>query len=456
MRRLGYLIWAALAVLAAIFYPERAIFTDAAFQNFHMLQEEALYISHGRFGNVLPQLLPFLIMKLGIGVNGVLLAYSLSFILFFALIYHLLVRVLKNDYLGWSLILYILLLAYDSFFHVQSELYQGIAVMLLSFGVALQHPEKEWSPAKWGLLLILLFSLAFYHKLTLLFFGYVWGYFLIRDKSLRKWNFILLLPLMILLALVKSQLFQSAYEDNRMSILKQGLTDYFPNFWDMPANAKFLKKCLKQFVFFPILLFFLSFLYIRRKAFTKALWVIGGSLAYILLVHFSSPNTTFDFYSEVTYLPLGLLLGLPFIYDFLTPIYERNSRKIEGAIVAFLLIKVLFIIHVGSQYRNRLQSMNALAGRISAAEKTCCVRDYSEGNKRWLITTWGVAYESLLYSTIQSPERHYTLLVDDDFMEYYDDLQEGELFLAAFDRIPFGELNARFFRLAPGRYVKIE
>ena len=457
MRRLGYLAWGVFAILAMLFYPERAIFTDAAFQNFHMLQDESLFISHGRFGNVIPQLLPWVFMKLGASLNIILLAYSVSFILFFAGLYWVLVTLLKNDFLGWSLILYFCLLAYDSFFHVQSELYQGIAVLLLFFGIVLQQREARWSLIRWIFLIFFMVALAFYHKLVVLFFGFIWAYFWLHDPTIRRKQYLVLLPLMLIIVFGKDMLWQSAYEDNRMDILRQGLMDYFPNFWDMPANWKFLKKCLERFMLFPVFLSILVVWYSRKREFLKLTLILGASLGYLLLVHYSSPNTSFDFYSEVTYLPLGLLVGLPFVFDVLPRLESSFPDKVSLGFSLLLAFRIGFISYNGLNYHIRLSWIQTTTTDLAASAESCCVRMYSNQAPKELVQAdWAIAYESLLITALRTPDQQATLFLEDDFLEVYPDLKTGEKFLAPFDQIPFGALNPHFFSLSANVYQLVE
>ena len=454
IRQVGYGVWILFGMLALVFFRERAIFTDAAFQNFHMLQEEAFYIAHGRFGNAIPQLFPWIIMKLGGSLQGIFIAYSLSFILFFAAIYALLVSWLKNDFLGWTLILYFCLLAYDSFFHVQSELYQGIAVLLLTFGLVLKDPAFRRTHT-WALLIPLFILLAFYHKLTILFFFFCWVFFWLYNRELRHSRYVIFLAGFILTVVLKSWLWQSGYEDNRMAILRQGLQDYFPNFWDMPANAKFLKKCVQYYYFFPILFFFLLIFYGRNRRWKKLGLIAVSCLGYILLVHYSSPNTTYRFYAEVTYLPLGLLLGLPLVFDVFPKL--GSPKKLLLILGLILLSRTTAIVTNGMNYKARLEWLQSTLTQAQAREGGALFRQYSgEMDKDKYITDWALPYESLLLSALETPEAQSTLLVDDDFMELYESLQEPGMFLSRFERIPLSDLNPGFFSLTGDQYFLLE
>ncbi len=244
-------------------------------------------------------------------------------------------------------------------------------------------------------------------------------------------------------------------------LLKAGLSDYFPNFWEIPANLFFLKKCLNQFILFPIILSILSFWYIRKKQYFKFILVFGGSLAYILLIHFSSPFTSHDYYSEVTYRALGLLVGLPLVFDLLSPLdqYFKSREKFGLVMLVFVFIigfRLIFITYNGMHYLERQNALQGISMRLAEENNTCCTRLYTtQLEKELVINQWAIPYETLLSTALNKPDSPSTLFLDDDFMEVYDDLNTGEKFLTPFDQIRFSELNARFFRLGPDVYQLI-
>ncbi|MBK7936902.1 MAG: hypothetical protein IPJ82_07310 [Lewinellaceae bacterium] len=68
--RLGTAVYAALAVLAGVFYQERMTFMDMSFQTFHILREGTLQIQSGRFGAACTQVFPGWLKALGLPLKG--------------------------------------------------------------------------------------------------------------------------------------------------------------------------------------------------------------------------------------------------------------------------------------------------------------------------------------------------------------------------------------------------
>ena len=107
-KKLGYIIWLVMLVMAIVFYKERAFFMDAGFQLFNMINEECIQIYHLPFCYRRPTNFALFIIENKCTTCGCLAgAFSVSYILFFLLVYHLLVHYLKNIELGWVLNIFV-------------------------------------------------------------------------------------------------------------------------------------------------------------------------------------------------------------------------------------------------------------------------------------------------------------------------------------------------------------
>lgn len=180
LKRLGYWVWGIMLVLALVFYQERAFFMDAGFQLFNLINEECIQVYHYRFVTAIPQIIPYLLLELNAPLWMLAIVFSASYILFFSLVYHVLVHHLKNWQLGWVLIFLFTLISLDTFYHMQSEFYLGLALLILCFGLVLHRPkmEQHWLLPVLGLMLI---TVVFSHKLSIIFFVFFWTYFFIEE-----------------------------------------------------------------------------------------------------------------------------------------------------------------------------------------------------------------------------------------------------------------------------------
>ena len=76
----AYLI---MLLLSMVFYKERTIFLDAAFNLFYIIKKGTFCIQSNRFGDFFSQLLPVITSRLGLSLNTVLRSYSTSFVIYY-------------------------------------------------------------------------------------------------------------------------------------------------------------------------------------------------------------------------------------------------------------------------------------------------------------------------------------------------------------------------------------
>ena len=299
----------------------------------------------------LHQLLPFTAFKLGLPLKWILILYSVSPVLLFGLIYHLLVKWLRNDALGWVLIFYLILISFDSFYYIQSGIYMGMALTLLVFGIVTRYPDLRKG---WQLLLtgVLLLFIANFHKTAIAFFPIPWLFFWLHQPRLRHGRYIGILAFFLISGFLLGRIFQSPYEAHKLSLFQQALEDYFPNFWDMPANWKFAMKCGKYYYFLPFLFLLNSAFYFLKKKWLKLGWMVLAFFGFLILLHYASPHTTYRFYAEISYLSLTIILTLPLFFDVL-PAW-KDAKILPWLLTGIVLLRLGTIVSNSATFSKRL------------------------------------------------------------------------------------------------------
>ena len=147
----GHFTWACLLLLSILFWKERAFFMDAGFQLFNLVNEGQIQVYHFRFVTIVPQLLPWLLLQVHAPLWLLGLSFSAAYLLCYTSVWYLLVKQLQNERMGWVLTALFTFTSLDSFYHIQSELYLGLSLLLLLFGYLLQKPAlhgwRFWMPA---------------------------------------------------------------------------------------------------------------------------------------------------------------------------------------------------------------------------------------------------------------------------------------------------------------------
>jgi hypothetical protein len=107
-----------LVILGGVYYKERALFSDAAFELFHIANYSALHVPGNRYGSFVVQILPYLAQRLHSSLNVILFCYSVSFNLFYLLVALLLVYRYKQYALVILMVLYYFLFVSESYIWV--------------------------------------------------------------------------------------------------------------------------------------------------------------------------------------------------------------------------------------------------------------------------------------------------------------------------------------------------
>jgi hypothetical protein len=470
-RIFGYLIWAVLLIFSILFYQERVLFLDGGFQVFKMVNEGIPQVYHYRFSTLFIQILPYSAFLLGASIKWIMILYSASYILFFGLTYHLIVKWLRNDYLGWALIFLFTLITLDSFYFIQSEYYLALALLLLTFGIINRFPDLK---ERWlfPVFVLLLLTIVLSHKLTLIPFTFLWIFFWLQNERLRHKRYYLLFGLFLGLFLFKSQFFTNWYETSKSQVFSDNLSRFFPNYFDIPANNLFLERAIDHYYFIPILWIGLSIFYLK-KVFTSNLkfslkansstisllkFLLIGSfvVGQVLLYAIADPDAPYRFYAELNYLPILIFLGVPLLFEL-----GNKANKIVFSVFAIVLFTRLFIIADNhTTYEKRISWMETQLEKTEKLGTNRLQMLQKDAPMDLIIQDWGVPYNTLLLSTLESPDSAKTLFIHENFDSYKrkDLLQRDDYFLTRFHNqaLQVDSMNLDYFRLRKGQYKMIE
>ena len=464
IRYLGYLTWLVLLLFSIIFYKERAVFLDGGFQLVEIINAKSFKIYHNRPTHPLTQILALMAIYLKLPLKWVMVAFSINFILFFAGIYHIIVRYLKNDFLGWVQLFFFTLLVLDRFYFLTSELFQGMSLLCLWFAVLLRY-SKLSDKRTVIFLMILLIPIIFNHKLLSPFFLFFWVFFFLEKPELRHIRYYGLLVWMFLIAFWRSRLFTNWYERAKQVEFWNNFDQYYPNFHLIPAHQKFLVKAFEWYYFYPLFLGTVVIIYglaslkklpdwqIKAPVW-KLLLVITANIGYVLMAHIGNPESKYRFYSELTFMAISVLVSLPLLFDFFSKL--KNTKLVAVCFFVLIIIRLttIGINHQTFENRNnwylsQLKNSNYLQTNRLIIKEAAVPMDT-------MLMTWSASHETLLLSAIPSPDSAKTLLIATDEAQYMKYLEEENCFLTNFKKMEAIELNQDYFRLKKGKYKLIE
>jgi len=416
LRYVGWFVFPALCVMAWVFYLERTVFLDAAFQSFTVITTNELAIQVGRFGAAVTQVFPLVAVRLGWSLEGVLRAYSMSFVIYPFVLFLLLVGVFRNGRMGLLLALFYTLLVSHTFYWIQSELLQGCALVIFFYGIAdalfyKDHPALD-HPLRAGAIYLLMTGLSvviiFFHPVTFIPFFYIWLFMAMSGGREKRKAFYLLPVLGLGVMLFKRFGLPANAYDTATTGLADSVLERAIHFFSLKSTQNFYADCVTDYYCFPVLLLTIIVFYAKQRNFLKLFFVVGSVLAYLVLVNCTFHWDVEQFYIESHYQVLSVMLAVPLVLDMLrAPRWRRVLLFLIPAVVA------IRVAHIGWQhqvYKKRIvieQNMLAHAKTFDGQKFMVSIDDLPIKD---LLMPWALPYETLYLSALEHPDSSITVL----------------------------------------------
>jgi hypothetical protein len=437
---IGIGVYLLLALFSILFYMERIVFLDCAFSVFHMAKDNSFSIQIFRFGDAFSRILPLLGVKLGLPLSVISIAYSMGFIVFYFACY-LLCGLYYRQY-GYALVILLvnILFVTDSFYWPTAQVPQAIALTMILFSAIHAKQLRSISIATWLLIIALITTIVFFHPLMLAVLFYLIIFFMLGKKEDNtRTNVLLTLGLIYLgILAIKMIFFRAEYERHSLSGLKNFVT-LFPHYFNTYAVHNFLYSCLTKYYWIPITFILVLVKYITAKDYKKLLFFACVTIGYLMLVNTCYPNSaTPQFYIEVHYLPLGLFLGVPLVFDVL-PFF---SRQYVFALV--LLIATSGAIRIYAAHDVYTQRLNWERAFLKKHGDKKMIVNSHKIDASALQMLWGTPYEFWLLSAIEN-HKLASIIIDDNPKEREWANQKNKALIVNWNVFPYSTLNPLYF-----------
>lgn len=405
---LGILVYAILLVLALIFFEERTAFLDIAYHLFYILKDGDFAIQNNRFGSCFTQVFPLIAGKLNLDLQNIMKVYSVAFVIVYASVFFVMMMVVKSYQFGLVMLLHCILMVTDTFFWIQSELPQGLAFLLLFFSFIVH--KKNFANSIWYLPFITLGMLlvTFFHPLILFPFLFIVAFFYTKPHLQLKPILVSLVITFFGIVVLKQLFFKTTYDSAALGGLKNFIT-LFPNYVTLQSNINFIKYVLVDYQIIAFVFFVLLFFYGRLKQFYKLLLLLVFVGGYFLLVNVSFNNGEEQFYMENLYLPLSIMIIIPFVFDFIPSIPSKYIMPI----LCLVLAVRLFQIGLNHQpYTERLTYLKQILDKTEQLENKKIIIPTSALSEDKLMMTWASPYEFWLLSTTHTNSTRSVFITD--------------------------------------------
>lgn len=439
----GIFTYVVLIIFAALWYRERMLFSDMAFQSFHILRTGALQVQSGRFGAAGTQVYPWLAQMMHFPLKGVLLSYSLGHVLYYFFLFLWVMLVLRQWRWGLAIVLFSVLMTTHTFYWL-SEAPQGLAfLMALLAWMDTQTSIKTIRWWQWPLFIFGLITAFYFHPMVLyaMFFCCIWLFFYQSIPEKRQlWA--MGLVLFGVLFFIKFKLLPLDWYDAMSLSRANAFKELWPNWLDIPSNHDFWAWIKKDYYLLPVfyLLSIGAMCYIRH--WLLALWVVFFPLGYVLLVNIPFHVGDNQFYLENLYLPLALMVILPVVFTFEQ--WKIQPKFIFAGLFVIMLLRLGHIAEARQQWSVRLSWLEQFMrdnrrSKYIIAEQTL--------PKDILHFTWGIPYETLLLTALKGADSTRLVFQTGDFNPKIDSLShQKDLFLGTFKNYTLDKLPERYFR----------
>lgn len=437
--RLGAVAYVLLLAFSIVFYKERTVFVDLSYHLFYILKDGYFAIQNYRFGAIVTQVFPLLGSKFGLSLDSIAKLYSAGFIIYYFTCYLLCGMVLKNYRMALVLLLCHTLFVTDTFYWAQSELPQGMAIMCVVLAYLSMQDRCQLQGIPASLVYAGVLTMAFVHPLLVFPVIYSILYFLLRKDNGHKKDWISVGVFYIAVLVIKNIAFKTPYDAQAMGGLKN-FVSLFPDYFNIAANKTFLHNCIRKYYWIPIIFTWVTIFYAGNRRWKELLLFAGFSAGFLLMINVSYAYAgAADFYMENLYLPLGIFLAIPLIYDVLPAIPKKN---IAGYVLVVILITGAARIYTNhGLYTRRLNWERNLLDRHVDEKIVADAKDYPVDT---LLMTWGTPYEFWLLSTIEKGKTA-SIIINEKPSELVWALDNNDAFLTTWGLFDYKDLPARYF-----------
>jgi hypothetical protein len=439
---IGWGVYAIMLFYSVLYFKERFAFIDGANFLFTILQKGSFAIFHSRYIAIFTEIFPLVASKLSLSLSAVTLSYSVGFTIYYSLCYFICGTVFKRyDFALVALLINILFVTH-TFYWLISELPQGMNFIVVFLAFLSQLKDKKINLLNWVLLVFFVIVIVWSHPLAMLPFGFCMVFFYVAEQPpIARKHLILSTVLYAAFFIIKYLFFRDKYDASSIGAAKN-LVRFFPNYFNIYSNHAFIAYCKKMYYWIPALFLLNTVNYVRNKKWKQLLVFQGFFLAYFFLINVSYYKSDVStFYIENLYLPLGIMLALPFVFDAYT--YLLPGRIFFATCLLFMVSWVYRVYDIGKFYVARLNwERNFLLQHHN--EKLIVGKSILPMDT--VVKTWATPYEFWLISTMETDTTASITMVDNP-MEYYWAAHERTKFLPAWGLFSYSEMPRRYFKL---------
>ena len=457
---LGHIAMLVLVFFSIRYYQERLLLIDASYYTFNILQDETFFIAHHRYINYFNQWLPLLLIKLGVNLKGVMISYSLSFVLFYYALFYIIGYLFKNPKVALFMVATLLLTGRFKHYMAVTETTSTLALSFLFIGwitreryLVAMHEWREWLVA-FGFILILLIGHPIVF-LPLMSFGvfYIAFYGLIKNPY--AW---LTFGLIVLGFILRYLIIPSVgYETDKLDAFEKSY-EIITTIFQQNTYRSMKGYVLANFKwgYYLYLASLVALVYMRKYiAAAISLVTIICYLCVVVIVYYEGESINM---LESYYLYIGYFWGFTIMSVHAYLKVPTWAKILPILFVMFMGVRGLFMY--GSFFTDRLEYLHSLSDEGASMGQPKVLYPRSKINSRQVLVPWSVPFTTAMYSAIKDPnDMRSVYIYSDSQLESLKKLNSSDVFFGApfkLDQFTASDLSKNYFDLKESEYSIIE
>ena len=237
------------------------------------------------------------------------------------------------------------------------------------------------------------------------------------------------------------------YERGKLDVGK-ALRQNLPHFFSLDSVNTFFSKLPSAYLIYVFFLVAAILFLLVRRHYWRALTVLGFTLGYWVLIMVSSPNDA-RFYTENMLLPLAFIAAVPVVADILPEI------RFSYAPALFLII---FLIRMGGiytwhkDYSSHYEVYDPYFKYVKEKKLNGVFVPNKLVDQKKAIVTWASGFESILISSLVSPDSCRVVQIVEDPQTLKWALNNDSSLVTVYGAWSRSQMGNRYFRIPGGKY----
>ncbi len=439
-----------LLVGALVWYRERVFFADASFVVFNVLNYKRFYIQEHRLGSFVTQMVPLIGQKFNAPVKTILIAYSLSFNVFYLAVSSLLYFAFRQYKLTIAMALYYLLFVTSSYYWTNNEIHQAVAWLFFTLGTMQYMHERSVNGVLQYLLFFVLAAITVStHFIVIIPLIYVWVFLLMNREgsvlSMRQmWTYSALLAIVVAIKFMFS--ISQPYDGAALhGVTHFSIKDILLS-WRTPVIKVFVKRCFT--LYWPAIFVLLAGLWSLYKTGNKRLlvWTTMSCIGYCIVMSLTYGGYDADFalfHIESEWMSLGIICAMPFVFFYLPRLKPATSTLIVALII---VIRLGYIYAHAGEYEWRTEFKEKVFAEMKERGINKLALYADKDIRKRLMLDWSLPNECILMSAMNGdkPQRTFCIIDSGDNAKR-DALLKPHAISISFDMLVPENLNRQYF-----------